>query len=65
MKLIIATLLAIAASVMAAPKDAFHDRFIRQETVVDTQIPAMTDKDGNVVPFDAARVNQPNTDPGN
>ncbi|KAG5992140.1 hypothetical protein E4U43_003841 [Claviceps pusilla] len=44
--------------------DGHNDVFIRQELVVDTQAPAMTDKQGNVVPFDAKLVNLANTNAG-
>ncbi|EFY86504.1 hypothetical protein MAC_07447 [Metarhizium acridum CQMa 102] len=40
------------------------DIFIRQEFVVDTDTAAMTDSQGNVVPFDSSNVNLANTDAG-
>ncbi|KAG6022289.1 hypothetical protein E4U41_002282 [Claviceps citrina] len=56
------TVLAITTTVLAAPpQNAIHDVFIRE---VDTQTPAMTDKQGNVVPFDANDVHLANEDAG-
>ncbi|KAG5985353.1 hypothetical protein E4U55_004577 [Claviceps digitariae] len=63
MKFIILTLLAITTTVMAFPQSR-HDVFVRQDGLVDAQKPAMTDKQGNVVPFDTKGVNLANTDAG-
>ncbi|GAB0137556.1 hypothetical protein EsDP_00005816 [Epichloe bromicola] len=62
MKFVALTLLAVATAVMAAPQNEKDDLFIRQEFVVDTQLPSMTDKQGNVVPFDVNGVNMDDTD---
>ncbi|KAK8922543.1 hypothetical protein H634G_00654 [Metarhizium anisopliae BRIP 53293] len=64
MKFFAVTLLALATAVMAAPSVKERDIFIRQEFVVDTETPSMTDAQGNVVPFDAANVNLANTNAG-
>lgn len=34
------------------------DGVVRRQAVVDVELPSMSDKDGNVVPFDAAKVNK-------
>ncbi|KAG5913236.1 hypothetical protein E4U42_001345 [Claviceps africana] len=63
MKSIVA-LLVMTMAVVAFPRDGHVDVFVRQDVVVDAQTPAMTDKQGNVVPFDAAGVNLANTEAG-
>ncbi|QPH10433.1 hypothetical protein C2857_001745 [Epichloe festucae Fl1] len=62
MKFVAITLLAVATAVMAASQNEKDDLFIRQEVVVDTQLPSMTDKQGNVVPFNVNGVNMDDTD---
>ncbi|KAG8409791.1 hypothetical protein J3458_018873 [Metarhizium acridum] len=64
MKFFAVTLLALATAVMAAPSGNDKDIFIRQEFVVDTDTAAMTDSQGNVIPFDSSNVNLANTDAG-
>ncbi|OAA73329.1 hypothetical protein ISF_00230 [Cordyceps fumosorosea ARSEF 2679] len=55
------TFLALIAAVVAgpvAPRQADEGNQVTVET------PAMTDANGNIVPFDAATVSQPNLDAG-
>ncbi|KAG6002848.1 hypothetical protein E4U21_002733 [Claviceps maximensis] len=64
MKFTTLALLTMTTAIAALPHDARNDVLIRQDVLVDTQTPAMTDKQGNVVPFDASGVNLANTDAG-
>ncbi|KAK3942041.1 hypothetical protein QBC46DRAFT_339952 [Diplogelasinospora grovesii] len=61
MKFIFAAVFALAA-VVAAYSDEDHDAFIRRQAnniqQMDPSVPAMTDQNGNVIPFDAANVYQ-------
>jgi hypothetical protein len=57
MKFSVATLVAFAAMALAYPESLPVER--RQSNTipnVDAQIPAMTDRAGNVIPFNAANV---------
>ncbi|KAK2609128.1 hypothetical protein QQS21_002355 [Conoideocrella luteorostrata] len=64
MKFIAITLLAVATAAVAAPVNNNDDLVVRQDIVVDTQAPAMTDKQGNVVAFNSNGVDLANTDAG-
>ncbi|KAK3179640.1 hypothetical protein K4F52_008971 [Lecanicillium sp. MT-2017a] len=58
MQFTIVALLTLAATVMAVPRGSIVDRQVLVEA------PAMTDREGNVIPFDADTVNQPNLEAG-
>ena len=63
MKFSVATLVAFAAMALAYPN--IHPIEKRQNVpVVDASVPAMTDRFGNVIPFDATRVYQDAKDSG-
>ncbi|GAB1317599.1 hypothetical protein MFIFM68171_07809 [Madurella fahalii] len=60
MKFTVTAVLAFAAVAFAYPTME-HDAPVRRQNVVnniDVSVPAMTDQNGNVVPFDANRVYQ-------
>ncbi|KAJ4292953.1 hypothetical protein N0V88_005616 [Collariella sp. IMI 366227] len=57
MKFTIATVLALAATAFAIPLEN-NARVKRQDTVsnVETQVPAMSDANGNIVPFESSKI---------